>query len=107
MLFLLTSVSVYHVETLYTILNPGGHCCGCRHGGHHAPHPKSGCMQIVHCHFITVLSFLFERCKYKNYFLQSITNLVFFERNSKNYSFNSRNKTKRSKKNRLSQAFLL
>ena len=24
MLFLLTSVSVYHVETLYTILNPEG-----------------------------------------------------------------------------------
>ena len=83
MLFLLTSVSVYHVETLYTILNP----------------------EIVHCHFITVLSFLFERCKYKNYFLQSITNLVFFERNSKNYSFNSRNKTKRSKKTAFHKRF--
>jgi hypothetical protein len=36
-------------------------------------------MEIVYCHFIVVLlHLLFERCKYNNYFLQSITNSLFF-----------------------------
>ena len=42
-------------------------------------------MEIVHRHFIIVLLlFLFERCKYKNNFLQSITISHFFAIKYKN-----------------------
>lgn len=60
---LLTSVSVYHVETLYYPLTPRGHCNdgGCDACGHRAPHHSgSGGMQIVHAHFFSgsILFFL-------------------------------------------------